>query len=680
MKIFDHFQHITLTSDQHNALGELESFLEGNGKVFLLQGYAGTGKTTLLKGIASYLSSQGKTPHLVAPTGRAAMILRYKTGLEASTIHRSIYNLKEINEKQEGTSFKYFYGIRPNQHTTQTIYLIDEASMISDVYSDDEFIRFGSGYLLKDLFDFAFTGENNRKIVFIGDTAQLPPVGMNHSPALDRDYLLEKYTIVSSHYKLTEVVRQKADSNILSAATHLRNSISKNQFNEFNLKTNKTDLMECSPFEFIGKYREIAKKLTVTNTIVICHSNRQALEYNHQIRTTRFGEKSQKLQKEDILMITHNNYNYPVELFNGMFVRVTEVGEIIYRANPKFYLEGKKTVSRQLDFRELQVEVFDIYGKLQVLKTTVLDNFLTAETGKLHPYDQRALYVDFKDRMGKKGIKPRTEEFIKALKTDTYFNAIQAKYGYAITCHKAQGGEWDAVFVDFQVFIGKMTKAYFRWAYTAITRSSSVLYCIDAPSFNAFNQFMLKDVEFIKTPMPGMLRVPESSDFIAYRLEKIQELAKEKGYDLLVKKPNFQLDLTFKKGEKSARVQLWYGKEGFKNTTWINFTDQEFKVEVNQLLRESMIPNDLAFTPRFEFQMGLHGYVTEILKEQDLILTNIVQKEWSDQYFIQTDAHCALIEFFFDKKHKYTYASPKSTSQNDIHLLNVVNRPGGDTT
>lgn len=680
MPFIDHFQNLTLTADQSEVLGRLENFFKGNEKVFILQGYAGTGKTTLLKGIAQYLNLERKGFQLMAPTGRAAMILRSKTGMDASTIHRAIYNFKDIKETQDGTSFKFHFGLNANQSTTNTIYFVDESSMISDVYSDDEFIRFGSGFLLQDLFHFVFDGENSRKLVFIGDDAQLPPVGMNFSPALDPDYLSEKYSISPLIFRMMEVVRQASESNVLKVATAIRDAIAKEEYNEFNIPINHDDLMECLPENFINQYYETARTVGVKNTVVITHSNRQALEYNKQIRNRRYGDKANQLREQDLLIITHNNYNYPVELFNGMFARVISVGEISYAASPRFYLSGKKSITRTLKFRDVQIEVTDIRGNRHTIKTTVLDNFLNDPSGHLHPYDQRALYIDFKDRMAEKSIKPKTEEFKKAIKSDLYFNAIQAKYGYAITCHKSQGGEWISVFVDFQVFMGKMSKSYFRWAYTAITRTSKTLLSIDAPQFNAFNQFVVRDIERINRPMAGMYYAPNSQiDPVADRLEKIKKMASNQSYSLTERKLNNQFELTFTKESNTAKVQLWYGNQGFTKTTWADFSNIGFKSDINQLLKSSIIPDRIEYSPRFEFQKGLHDYILEILEKNELKLITIVQNEWNDQYFILTEADCSMIEFFFNDQHIYTYAKPKSTAgKEDTLLLNVVTELRGN--
>ena len=682
MSIFNHFQHMQLTGDQRTALESIETFLDGDGSVFMLKGYAGTGKTTLLHGICRYLASRQSDFRLMAPTGRAAMILSQKTGAQASTIHRGIYNMDKLLEKQDGTSFKFFYGLKLNQESTRCVYLVDEASMVSDVFTDDEFFTFGSGKLLKDLMSYAFTGDTNRKIIFVGDDAQLPPVNMNFSPALGAEYLSEQYQVRSREATLSQVVRQGQESGILESATKIRNAIASNIFNAFEINYGKGDTHKISPEAFLERYAEVARQGGVQQTVVITHSNRQALEYNQQIRQRRYGDKYAQVQKEDWLIITRNNYNGSVELFNGMFARVLEVGDISHQANPRFIIEGGKTIERKLVFRDVQVEVSGINGSKHQLQTTLLDDFLNAEEGRLHPFDQRALYIEFKERMRNRDIKPGTEAFREALKNDKYFNALQAKYGYAITCHKSQGGEWENAFVDFKVYIGKLSKGFFRWAYTAITRSSQQLLCIDAPQYNALNQFEVRDIERISKVMAGAVYAPkmenEPSYFIQHRRSRLEKLCDAQNVSIEIKEYNNQLEICLRQNENSGLVRLWFKVDGFSKTTWHSFTDEGFKDLIEAILVDSLLPEEIPFEPKFDFQKGLHQYFLDILNEENIPLTNIVQNQWNDQYFLHTGATCAMVEFIFNGNQIYTYAKPRSTSgADDAKLQATVNKLRG---
>ncbi len=679
MSMFNHFQDLKLTADQHQALAQIEQFLHGEQDVFLLKGYAGTGKTTLLKGVCQYLESKNAAFGLMAPTGRAAMILSSKTGVEASTIHRGIFNMDELKEKEEGSSFKFYYQLKLNEDSASCVYLIDEASMVSDRHAEDEFFMFGSGHLLKDLTRYVAQGSTKRKIIFIGDNVQLPPVGMKFSPALDRDYLEERYGLSVEETTLTQVVRQQEGSGILHTATALRESLRNQIFNQFSIQYQSENVFRVTPEAFMERYASTAKSGGLEETIVITHSNRQALEYNFQIREFRYADNDPKVRKQDRLLITKNNYNGAIELFNGMFARVLEVGGISYTAQPRFKIEGGETIQRELVFRDVLVEVKDVNGNPHKLRTTLLDRFLTAEEGRLHPYDQRALYVDFKERMRKQGVKPGTEAFREALKTDLYFNALQAKYGYAITCHKSQGGEWKNAIIDFKVYMGKLSAGFFRWTYTAITRASERLYCIDAPDYNALSKFVVTDIERINSVMQGAYFVPSSEGqenyFVEHRKERIKELCSARDIDVQFKDHSYQLETTFRQTEESVQVKLWYKNTGFSRTTWGQSTSEPFKKQVNGLLHQSLMPKEVPFEHKFPFQKELHEYLLGLLKEEGIQLTNVVQKDWSDQYFLDTGADCALLEFFYNGKHQYTKAMPKSMlGANDEYLNRIVTR------
>lgn len=678
MKIFDHFQHINLTNDQRHALEKLHAFLKSDEQVFILQGYAGSGKTTLLKGLCIHLKNQKVDFHLFTPTGRSAMILSKKTHLSALTIHKGIYNMDILKENPEGDNFKFYYNLKDNQDGSNAVYLIDEASMISDNFSDDEFFTFGSGHLLTDLINYINPGKTQRKIIFIGDNAQLPPINMNFSPAMNSDYIKNHCHMNSTESMLKEVVRQSTESGILNIATSVREGIENKIFNTFEIKGDHKDVIKINPDQFIEYYKKVAKENSVVNVIIITHSNLQALEYNRLIRFERFKDKSETIQKHDILINIRNNYSGTIELLNGMFLKVLEVGNIIYQKNVIFKIENNETAQRLLIFREVLVEIDTVDGKKENLKTIILDNFLTSKEGKLDSLDQRALYIDFKERMKEKNINTKTDKFKEALKIDPYFNALQAKYGYAITCHKSQGGEWENVMVDFKIYIGKQTLSYFRWAYTAITRSNKMLYCIDSPSFNALSNFVVKEIEKITKISSETFFVPQKVDnpkyFIEYRKNRIEYLTLEQEIILCAREFVNQLEVTFTKNENCIKVHLWFNQNGFTKTTYDIQASDDFLHVVNEILLQSIIYESIPFEPKFDFQRDLHYYILEILDNLNLKLTNIVQNLWNDTYYIKTGAESALLEFSFDKKHNYTSVQPKSTlGSEDEDLKKIIN-------
>src|SRR5690554_2567821 len=261
MIIFNHFKHINLTSDQQNAVERIDAFLKSDEKVFILQGYAGSGKTTLLKGIIDFLDAERKLHQLMAPTGRAAKVINQKTGYPGSTIHRAIYNFDELKEIKEGEdesniSYLYQYKLYENPDAKNSILIVDEASMLSDVYNEGEFFRFGTGQLMYDLMSYGSiqNPDAKSKVIFIGDPAQLPPIGMNFSPALSQDYLLEKYGLKSSIVEMKEVKRQDANNAILDSATKIRQCLTSGHFNDFDLRENKRDIVNIQIQDFVETY------------------------------------------------------------------------------------------------------------------------------------------------------------------------------------------------------------------------------------------------------------------------------------------------------------------------------------------------------------------------------------------------------------------------------------------
>jgi ATP-dependent exoDNAse (exonuclease V) alpha subunit len=259
MSIFDHFTHLTLSPVQESALEKLQAFLEGPAEVFMLKGYAGSGKTTILKGLVEYLNDLGKDFVLMAPTGRAAKVIRERTGQEAYTIHKSIYSFDELQELEEGESFLYYYKIRNNTDVNGKIFIVDEASMISDVKHEEEFFRFGTGCLLSDLITYSRVGHEkiNSKIIFVGDPCQLPPVGDSNSKAFNSSYLEVKFRISSAEAEMKEVKRQSGESGILKAAAKIRKSISAGFYNDFDLRDNGKDILNPSYEEFLRTWMQL---------------------------------------------------------------------------------------------------------------------------------------------------------------------------------------------------------------------------------------------------------------------------------------------------------------------------------------------------------------------------------------------------------------------------------------
>lgn len=304
--ISDFFSEYKLTRSQSEAIDALEVFLNDPEKnVFILKGYAGTGKTFLTKGISSYLRSIGRQVVLCAPTGKAAKVLGERSQAGAVTIHRKIYGeaiVEPFLDEQAGSdaaktgTFRLHLGIRTNQDNADTVYVVDEASMVSDVYTDSEFCIAGSGYLLKDLIKYINfdINEHDKKLIFIGDPAQLPPIRQALSPALSEQYMEKNYGLRCSSVELTEVVRQKSKSGILDNATELRKAIVVRRFNHLSLEANDVDVAEIDSRDLLAQYIENIKTSDISSTAIIAETNRKNNLYNRLIcqATTGWTHKS----------------------------------------------------------------------------------------------------------------------------------------------------------------------------------------------------------------------------------------------------------------------------------------------------------------------------------------------------------------------------------------------------
>ena len=652
-----------LTPSQQTAFAQFEAFVNSNENVFILKGSAGTGKTTLLKAMVESLDNQWKSV-LMAPTGRAAYVLSGKTNRNAATIHRSIYTIEE-GLKYDGTG-QLIFSLRHNEDSlSKTIYFVDEASMISDKYSESDMYKFGSGFLLKDLFEYC----GARKIVFVGDYAQLPPVGQAMSPAMSAEYIEQKYQKTCKEFMLRDIVRQVADSSILKNASFVRNAIETSTFNEFVISDGE-DVKNSN--SILEDYKNVTCGSIDENTIIIAYSNKQVLDYNIKIREMFFNNAQERLLPGDLLLVSQNNYYNTVELFNGTIVRVLDCANdnMLEKRNVHFYSGGKNEEGQgiikemELVFRQVTIET----PTHDQLKCFILDNFLTDPLGTVSKEYYQALMTDFNNRMTKNKIKQGSDEYRSCIKTDKYLHALICKYGYAITCHKAQGGEWENVFADMDKLGGKTNSDYFRWAYTAITRSSKQLWHFASPSFNAVSKMIVMPIG--KTDKV-VYYVPSGENFLDWHFERINSLCAEQG---IVCKENrdftFQHLLTFEKDGKCCTFKQWYRKDGYSTKReLISTNDNDFSSLVEQLIELSLIPKELPFEPKTEFASKLHELVMSIADELSITILNIRQEQWKDIYYLKTHPYVSTVSFNYNAKGMYSSVTPQSTGGEEDLLL-----------
>ena len=442
---------------QINVIDKLSLFINDISfrGLFLLKGYAGTGKTSLIGSLVKSLLPIGKKMVLLAPTGRAAKVLSFHTKKKSLTIHKKIYWIK-TNVK--GNTY---VTIKKNTHTN-TIFIVDECSMIPDV-SDQ---GFGGRSLLDDLIKYVYDGVNC-KLILIGDTAQLPPVKLDISPALDENFLFLTYNKKVVSYELTEVMRQTSNSMILNNATLLRNSIKNNDNQIPKLSCNNEVIRLNNGIDIQEALEDAYSKSGVEGTIVICKSNKRANMYSQQIRS-KIRWQEDDISVGDYLMVVRNNYFWLPEDSKIGFIANGDTVEVlrIYEKNNFYNFRFARILIRMVD-----------YPNSPNLEVIVNLNILTSDNPSMKYEDYKKLFESIEEDhldISEKNIR------FKKIKKSPYLNALQIKFAYAVTCHKSQGGQWENVFVEQGYFNSNtIDNDYLKWLYTAITRSTKKLYLIN---------------------------------------------------------------------------------------------------------------------------------------------------------------------------------------------------------
>ena len=458
-QIRQNFPH-TPTNEQLFALNILADFLlsANENSALLLKGYAGTGKTSLVGALVKTMSGLKQKSVLLAPTGRAAKVLSSYAGQQAFTIHKKIYRQNAFSNDLSA------FHPSDNLHK-DTLFIVDEASMISNQGIDSHY--FGSGRLLDDLVHYVYSGENCR-LMLMGDTAQLPPVMQVESPALQAD-ILKGYNLQVDEIQLTEVVRQDLNSGILYNATLLRDSLRNNRVEIYPKLTVKgfADIQMINGSELIEAISNAYSKDGLDDTIVISRSNKRANIYNNGIRN-QILYREEELSTGDRLMIVKNNYFWTRNNKEIDFIANGEIVQVL-RVRNESHLYGFRFCDVTVRFQDYDMEL-DIKILLDTLQTEA--PALPKELNDKLFYTILEDYQDISTKSGK----------MKKMKENPHYNVVQVKYAYAITCHKAQGGQWKNVFLD----IGYMTEEmlgenFYRWLYTAMTRATDRLYLVNLP-------------------------------------------------------------------------------------------------------------------------------------------------------------------------------------------------------
>lgn len=667
-----------LTNQQNKVFEQIKAFLNSDASVFILRGYAGTGKTTMVKVIADYIE-QTRQLAMMAPTGRAARVLAMNTGHTATTIHKAIYSKAHVEPKKvkniAESEFKFVFSINNSENGGNIVAIVDEASMVCSRKIEHELFMFGTDNLMEDLLTFVRPNFGG-KVIFVGDPAQLPPVGESVSNALRAEYFKEKGLKVIEA-ELTEVLRQKDDSVILKNAMMIRDLLKKDKRNQLVFEEQKDDVETVPSEQFLDKYLNYRKESGKHDSVIICYSNKSANRYNRDIRKSLYGGDV-PLQENDILLITQNNYR--LDRMNGEFVPVLSIGERIQQSAPVYAQIGgkKERIVITLNFIKVTVPNGDGYP----MPCMLLEDLLTSDTATISIDENRALYINFCMRNPR--LKQGTESFAEALLNDEYYNAIRAKYGYAVTGHKCQGGEWRKVFVDYTGRTG-LDDDSLRWAYTATTRAQKTLYVTNLPHITPFSKFRIEPIQKCKNIAPECRILNEVSptpfhnknvdngirakyhciaknmEYTPYRIISVQSRPYLEIYNIQTPDGVDRYDLFYKAGD------IFQPAKAASPNQHTPLIEIMLNDEQGMSYKYNYIPSD-------ESHCKLLDLIRSACDTISVQITNVVEhaEDFSTTYYMRTSGTFSYIKVYVNSNGFITYAKPMSLKGKDDGELSEI--------
>lgn len=669
---------IQLSRQQQEVFDQIKTFLESDSSIFILKGYAGTGKTTMIKAIADHLSKCNNFI-LMAPTGRAARVLQEKTGYPAFTIHKAIYGGFSIKEKKEkniaDTTVKFVFPVTTAPE--EVIAIVDEASMVGSKKNEQEMYQFGTDNLMDDLLTFV-RPHMGGKVIFVGDPAQLPPVGESVSQALNEEFFTEhKLKVMSA--ELTEVHRQGSESAILRNAMKIRDLLGETCRNRLVFEEKEGEVESISNEHFIDKYIELRKASGQNNCVAICFSNKAAAAYNKEIRQKLYGMENPPLIEGDILQIVRNNYE--LNRMNGEFVPVLEINEMYSITAPVYVQQGADKVQKDITLNFIDVTVPNYQG-VPVFCMLSLD-LLNNDNRSLTTDEMKALYINF--CMRNRHLKPGSIQFYDALGKDKYFNCLQAKYGYAVTGHKCQGGEWANVFIDYAGRTG-LNDDSLRWAYTATTRARKSLYFCNHPVITPFSTFRIDAIQKCSKisgdfrPLAACGPTPfhdaSAPDYLRAKYACIESNMQDTPFRITnVASLPFMETYTISAPEGPLRFDLRY-KQGGLFSKAIPQQPTENSAAICRLLDdECNMPVAFSYKPSDLIHSQLYNLIRSACDDALVTMTNAVEhpEDYSVIYYFLTSGSYSYIKIYFNAKGFITYAKPMSmTGPEDTELATLI--------
>lgn len=686
-----------LTPQQEQAYEAVKAFLtDSECSVFILKGYAGTGKTTMVKALIPLIKSLEKSVYLMAPTGRAARVLTEKTGVRALTIHKSIYSNFRLTERVENEAgaivdsrfcenytdedinsitLKFSINTREQDYSPETaVIIVDEASMVSASKSQADFVKFGTDILLNDLLTFA-RPRAGAKIIFVGDPAQLPPVSDSASQALNEDYFAN-LGLGCRSFTLTEVIRQARHSLILHNAMKIRDFLENPETGDLCFSIDGSEVTEITSAEVVRKFVERQSQPAVGDAIIICSTNALVKQYNDAIRA-RYYPGRRGVQPGDVLMVVKNNYLY--DLYNGDFVKVVQVLDDLESQSARLKVERDgmtAAVTICLSFRNVVLEAAD---KRQFSAKIIVD-LLESPRGAIDSEQNTSLYVNFLKRHP--GVKRGSAEFLDRIQSDPYLNAVHAKYGYAVTCHKAQGGEWPLAFVDF-TDRNRGTDDTVRWLYTATTRASRQLYGVLFPKVRPMVPLRFKPIaaatKNIGIPVLAELECDllpaDAKPFRKAKCNTVRRALAERELELASVRCLTYCDrYCVVTPEGPLNFDCFYnGRNVFTRFRPLSVSELNDSI-LETLQLEPQPEYKIDYVPPTKALADLHTAMVQTSRTFGIEITQVTAQidSWKVIYDLKTSGRFAYIIFYFDKQHRITSAQPASDLLDKDHLLNTL--------
>ena len=646
--------------------------------VFILKGYAGTGKTTMIRTVIEEVRNRNKRPLLMAPTGRAARVLETKNSWPASTIHKCIYELDTIETKEGSDDIRFIFPLRDQEDEAKYhICIVDESSMIGTREVHNELFEFGTGSLLDDLLSFVAPNRGG-KIIFVGDPMQLPPVGDNISNALDENFF-ESIGLKVMMTELTDVVRQGAGSAILSNAMKVRALIDSQQRNNLVFDRKENEVIDMEGYNIPNQLLSLYPKPEIGESVIITYCNRQARDYNYAVRELLYPNQKQ-IVVGDILQVVSNNYN--LDVMNGDFVKIAAIdGDTELQSAPVYINIGGERIQHKitLAFKNVRIRL----DNNQEISCKIIESMLDDAEPNLTYTQIQALYINFCMRYP--NLKRDSLQFKECLKNDPYFNALRVKYGYSITGHKSQGGEWNTVFVDYTGRTGLNTDCL-RWIYTVTTRASHTLYGCNMPNVTPMSKLQIAPIIKASKPRDEYLSftdIPETPfhqkdtpNYIKAKYWVIYDELKKEGCTIkrVESKQYCEWYQIEDNNGESLLVQCYYNKAGLF-TRYNAIGNSSSMTRILSLIQTNMtMLCSFRYIPSNAVLQNLYNYVESICSDLDVKITNIVEhlSEYCVFYYLQCSGSYSCIQFYITKDGFISYAQPFSDFGSDDGLLTTV--------